>query len=363
MLTMRARILAATCLALSLACGPSTETLVDWPAEETPAPAPRPAEPAPAVPTCRDYCRTVQKACSGANAQYDTQAACRSRCRSEAWPYTSRDEAGTNTLSCRIAHASDAATMPSSSCPNAGAASPACVVGGPLPPAPPLDPSGKEVVGLCDSTDGPKWKGGKRSCKEVLGRRVAKILESRGLEMHVYDVSQGLPEPADLAHARAIVTSFYDDSMTGAATYLAWLRAQLDAGRKVVVLNDLGAWREQGSEAYDLDDRANLVLEALGVRFEGDWTKDGKVLETGRVEKGLFRRVPRPSAARHYFRFVPEAKDLHVVMEVRRKDLADSASPVVFASPRGGMALTRYYEDINGVELLDLRKFLELAIP
>ncbi|GMV41329.1 MAG: hypothetical protein AMXMBFR64_30450 [Myxococcales bacterium] len=80
-------------------------------------------EPGPTEPTCEDYCATVMAACTGANAQYATEAACLTYCATQGKlpAGTLQDTAG-NTIGCRIYHASVAAQPGNAAmhCPHAG---------------------------------------------------------------------------------------------------------------------------------------------------------------------------------------------------------------------------------------------------
>lgn len=71
-----------------------------------------------ADPTCAAYCTSVQANCSGAVAQYTSEATCLAAC--EAFPVgTAADMAG-NTLGCRTYHAGAAAAGPDVHCVHAG---------------------------------------------------------------------------------------------------------------------------------------------------------------------------------------------------------------------------------------------------
>ena len=54
--------------------------------------------------------------------------------------------------------------------------------------------------------------------------------------------------------------------------------------------------------------------------------------------------------------------DVTVHLWVRRKDIDNGKSATVFTSPRGGMALTRYYDDQTGRPFVDTPALLRLAI-
>ena len=68
--------------------------------------------PPPPPPTCAEYCDAIASACTGANAQFASDAACGDYCAGSAWaPGTPGDVSG-NTLSCRLSQAEAAALDP-----------------------------------------------------------------------------------------------------------------------------------------------------------------------------------------------------------------------------------------------------------
>lgn len=325
-----------------------------------PAEAPLPARDAT---TCFEYCRLVTRACEYHESKlFGSNRQCMAQRRD--WDRGALGDRTGNTLSCRLAWAQQADGGHPEACWRAAPASAPCVLGqvGEIPP--PIDRQSPVVLGLYDSTDGRSWGAGRRARSVILGRRVTMALRKLGLRIEFHDVSKGLPPRASVERARAIVTSFYDPDMVGAREYVSWLRAQLEAGRRVAMLNDFGAWREKSDGTWLSDDAVNVVLQAIGLRYRGEWTNDGRVLTISQehVDQEAFHRVPSPRQARHYYLFSATAPDARVHLGVMRKDLADSLSAVVMSSPRGGMALTRYYESKDGDEFLNLERFLSAAL-
>ena len=78
--------------------------------------------PTPAL-SCNYYCNTIQTACTGANAQYESSANCLTTCA--LLPAGTLGMTLTDTLGCRISHAMTAfgnASMAAAECPKAGPA-------------------------------------------------------------------------------------------------------------------------------------------------------------------------------------------------------------------------------------------------
>ncbi len=89
-------------------------------------PTPDVAPPVPDIPTitfpdCQTYCSSVQTACTGANAQYESVDECLQVCSSGAGiPAGTTGDTSTNTVGCRITYAKAALDDPDSNCLYAG---------------------------------------------------------------------------------------------------------------------------------------------------------------------------------------------------------------------------------------------------
>jgi hypothetical protein len=71
-----------------------------------------------ASPTCSAYCTTLKANCSGANAQYTSDAVCMAVCTS--FPVGAASDTSGNTLGCRLYHAGAAASDATTHCNHAG---------------------------------------------------------------------------------------------------------------------------------------------------------------------------------------------------------------------------------------------------
>jgi len=67
---------------------------------------------------CATYCSDVMTNCTGSNAQYTAMANCMGACAT--FPMGTGSDTGGNTLGCRIYHAGNAATDPTTHCVHAG---------------------------------------------------------------------------------------------------------------------------------------------------------------------------------------------------------------------------------------------------
>lgn len=172
--------------------------------------------------------------------------------------------------------------------------------------------------------------------------RLAELpLNYLGLAVDYADVNLPLPDEAQMRRYRGVLIWFNDEKMKEPERYLEWLAAQPAAGRRVVILERLGAY--QG-----LDDRAvspELVAKALlavGGTYLGNWSDDPSVIALVKADPKLIG-FESPLAARldfyQQYRADP-GTTVHLIIE--RTDLENSHSDVVWTGPNGGFAAPGY---------------------
>ncbi len=228
------------------------------------------------------------------------------------------------------------------------------------PPVRYLKPADRVLV-LYDGKD--PGAGGKAMAEQRVGR----VLGALKLPYTIRDVAEPLPDANAMADYRGIVTVFSDPEMVQARAFVSWLDRELHAGRRLVILGHFGAYRESTDQRWLDTDDVNRIFRHLGVIYLGQWTDDPSKLALTRRDdqKGGVLRADAPitlETSRHYLLFRKLADDVTPHVVVDRKDVQDGQSAVVFTSPRGGMALERYWLDPKGKEYVDTRAFLELAL-
>lgn len=91
-------------------------------------------------------------------------------------------------------------------------------------------------------------------------------LNNLGLVVEYFDAEATLPQVNQLDEFRGIIIWFISHEMVNAARYRAWLRQVILAGKRVVVLSGLGAYREKGESITPVD-RAEVssIYRLLGL--------------------------------------------------------------------------------------------------
>jgi hypothetical protein len=219
--------------------------------------------------------------------------------------------------------------------------------------------TGSKILGLYDSTDA-----GSNGRNRILNSRVQPAVRAMGLQLVIHDASSGLPSKKEMEGFRGIITAFNDGDMLEPKKYLTWLKLQLDEGRRLVVLNNFGAYRDRDTKKYVEPDTLNTVLRDLGVRYGARWTSNPSLIELVATNDAMLQKPAENafSSLEHYYHFAITDRTVRPHVLIRRNDITPSESAVVFTSDQGGMALERYYEDVKGRELINTRAFIEAAL-
>jgi hypothetical protein len=185
-----------------------------------------------------------------------------------------------------------------------------------------------------------------RFCREPLGQL--------GYQLDYRDIEKGLPLASEMGGYSGVISWYQTASMEGAANYCKWLLAQIQSGRKVVVLGNLGAYQELDTSSspptarWLLPHEYNTFLYPFGIEFLGMWTKDSQVLSTLERDPRLIPWL-EPSHLVHYYWLRSVNPSNRVFLNVGRKDAPHAKSAFVVSTPYGGMVLENYlFRDTSG---------------
>lgn len=169
------------------------------------------------------------------------------------------------------------------------------------------------------------------------------VLNYYGVLADYRDVKQRpLPEPSKMSRYRGVITVFNSGKMRGPREYLTWLNRQFDAGKKVVVLNQLGG-TAKSSQDPSLQKLINQVFHHMGLEYGGEYTSNKALIRYVYKDKkmvGFERKYPVFPPA--YEKFTPHSTDVKIYLSIRRKDKKGSTSSVIVTSPTGGFAMKDY---------------------
>ena len=176
------------------------------------------------------------------------------------------------------------------------------------------------------------------------------ILNHLGCVVDYWDIQKGLPDPNQMDKYLGVMTWFYANQMRWPVRYIRWASEQVAAGRKYVILGNIGAFvdRETG-KTIDIN-LINQFCKLMGFRVDNTVTtnemtrielvyKDAKMVE---FERTLDYEL-------QYFIKLTLAKDpgSNVYLKLKRNDIPKCESSVVFTTSRAGVVASSYaiFED------------------
>jgi hypothetical protein len=141
-----------------------------------------------------------------------------------------------------------------------------------------------------------------------------------------------------MSRYRGVVSWFGDARLAHPDAYLRWLLSQLDAGRRVVALDGLGAYADLSGRPASPALVAQVV-RALGAEPGALESEDSSQITVVSADPALIGfEAPLPKSLSYYRRFVA-APASRVYLSLALTQVSDSKSDVVWTSARGGFAL------------------------
>ncbi|MCA9791988.1 MAG: DUF2194 domain-containing protein [Candidatus Eremiobacteraeota bacterium] len=232
----------------------------------------------------------------------------------------------------------------------------------PVPQSPKLPAGAPRILGLFRSSEGASLE------NNEMRLFAEKPLAELGYALDYYDIDQGLPTPDKMAGYKGVMTWYRSPTIRGAKAYIEWLLNQILAGRKVVIMGNLGVFHEMVQSdkgeigRFLLGQEYNRFLYPFGLEFRADWTNDKKTVQVAQRDQQMVPFLP-PDTVGHYqlFRSVDPRNQAYLTL--RRSDQQESESAVIVRTPYGGMALESYifYQEPTTYKVtmhLDMKRFL-----
>lgn len=196
---------------------------------------------------------------------------------------------------------------------------------------------------------------------------MSRILEEMGLKVVYWDIDRGIPGESVTRYHRAVISWFRGPSMRNAEAYLGFLEDMISQGKKVLVMDNLGAYQDRQTEEYVRPLRLNTTLSKLGIMYHGDWTQDGSLIEPAYIDSDMVEDQGKqnPEESAFFYHFIPSDRDMRTYMSIRRKDKEYAPSPIIVSNKNGGFALSRYIYRVEGgvVKLLvDIPAYLRAVL-
>jgi polysaccharide biosynthesis protein PelA len=206
------------------------------------------------------------------------------------------------------------------------------------------EPFERRVLGLYNSAEGKTLE------FNNLRQEVEAIFHYLGLHLDYHDIAEPLPGPGEMASYRGVVIWLETDKINAVDEYWSWLDAQLRAGRRLLLLNDIGPIFDATTGQRIPLSRINRVLALMGLRAGENYTSlpldielIDKVPEVVEFERKLIYELAR-------FREIRSTSPRNqVFLQLRMKSTGALADAVVL-TPNGGFigeSYARYMDPEN----------------
>ncbi|HCU23760.1 MAG TPA: hypothetical protein DF383_01985 [Deltaproteobacteria bacterium] len=176
----------------------------------------------------------------------------------------------------------------------------------------------------------------------AIHRQAEMPLNHLGLQVTYHAVQDPMPSEEEMQEAQGILTWFEkNDAVANPGPYCAWLDGQMNRGKKLVIL-------EQPGFLYGLDEKIApeclTVLRRLGAEYQGMFSGNPFFFEITQKDPRMveYERKLSLTEGLVYSLFRPTDAQTKTYLKIKRKDLENSESALVFTSPRGGFVSLSY---------------------
>ncbi|MCD6397682.1 MAG: DUF2194 domain-containing protein, partial [Spirochaetaceae bacterium] len=219
----------------------------------------------------------------------------------------------------------------------------------------------KSVIALYKSSEGQT-----KSENEIFFY-LSKSLKDMGLKIVYWDIDRGLPGESVTKYSRAVISWFRGPSMREPGEYLNFLDKMIEEGKKVVIIDNFGAYQDRITGDYMQPLRLNSTLATLGIMYHGDWTQDPSLIKITYKDSEMveFQTKQIANDSAFFYHFLPSDREMNTWLSITRTDKDYAPSPVIVTNRNGGFALSRYiYRVENGKVnlMLNVGKFLKKAL-
>ena len=219
----------------------------------------------------------------------------------------------------------------------------------------------KSVIALYKSSEGQT-----KSENEIFFY-LSKPLTDMGLKIIYWDIDRGLPGESVTKYSRAVISWFRGPSLRDPGEYLNFLDKMIAEGKKIIVLDNFGAYQDRITGDYMQPLRLNSTLARLGIMYHGDWTQNPSLVKITYKDSEMVEYKTNQNArdSAFFYHFLPSDREMDTWLAINRTDRDYAPSPVIVTNRNGGFALSRYiYRVENGKVnlMLNVEKFLKQAL-
>ncbi len=218
----------------------------------------------------------------------------------------------------------------------------------------------RQILCLYDSSE--VFEG--RLENSLIHKALEMVLNNLGMRVKYFDVQQGIPKAQDMEDVQGILTWFQDDEMPRAREYCLWASRQIESGRRFVIFDNMGAFRDQVTEKSVPFNIINKVYHGLKLNYEGNWTENPFVIRMAQKDPQMveFERSLE-NEAQFYEKIKSLDENNKIYLQLDRTDMEDAVSDAVVLNDKGGVVLssfTLYIDPNSGAMRWRINPFLFL---
>ncbi len=184
----------------------------------------------------------------------------------------------------------------------------------------------------------------------VLRSYVVPVIEKAGKDYRIVDIEK---EDIDFSEYELVVSCYYTPTMKGAKKYLRKLANYLATGGKLLIINNLGAFSDEGDDQPSLNE-INAVFNLLGVSYSYGWRK--LFVISYEVDEEFKKLSPPHDVKRDFENYEIFSPTVEVILKAITPK---GAIPVGFYGRRGGVLLYNHPFDENGNIYINLSKLIK----
>lgn len=191
-------------------------------------------------------------------------------------------------------------------------------------------------------------------------------LINAGYHIDYHDIESRLPDSNELKSYSAIISWFMTSIMKNPEQYIEWLVQQIFDRRKIIILDNMGAYSPDGKK-WLTEDLLNRFYLPFGLEFKGQWTDNPALLEIVKFDNRFVGKEISVSKKKinNYFNIKSVHPKNQSYFIVNRKDVADGESHFIVQTAFGGMALQNYVTEYVGGQpklFLDVVRFVRRCL-
>ncbi|MDP2599164.1 MAG: hypothetical protein Q8P84_00315 [Deltaproteobacteria bacterium] len=172
-------------------------------------------------------------------------------------------------------------------------------------------------------------------------------LEHLGLKLEYRSIADPFPSAQEMTGVRGIFTWFKRlNAVPNPGLYCNWMQGQILKGKKVVFFGEIGVLKDENRR---LTKECRAMLEALGIEYGGGYSGNPLFYDIVYKDPSMIEFERKFSFAESHENIMVKALSpaSKVYLKIKRRDLDNKTTDVVFTTPRGGFAPfnTMLYED------------------